>query len=468
MNFSSSNTATTDIHNIFDESIVRSTAIGRRKETYFCEICSFDFLDQRNFELHLENHRKFYKCIKCSRFLESPARLITHSIRKHDQIASPNCKYCGKTFKYFNSLERHLYASHSDSVRDSSLPIDVDIRPEMFQCHLCKKTFFVKANLEKHLFTHSTTKPPRFLTNINRLDGVRINPDISEWDEGILIKNIDKLLGEQFTVNSIGERIGVYYACKLCEFKHKEITAATSHICQNHLRHLYKIEKNKILDRLSQNWNVSFNNPIGCPFCKKTFYQKFGYAGLHQHILRIHKELTCNHCSLSFGTRDEIYFFAHYLEHYRAGSKNDGALSLIGKLYKFFEEKTIFDKIQHSYSCLICGPRSKRFVDLDETYQHIRTHICNVYEFSIQIVGPSTDRTLKRQSVRSTVRRDFKCSKCLKRFKTQVGVKEHKRNVHYIIFVNVRGKIPSIVTIDSDRKNMERLKLKSKFLQCPQ
>lgn len=283
-----------------------------------------------------------------------------------------------------------------------------------------------------------------FVTTINRLDGARINRDISEWDEGILIKNFDKLLDEQVSVNAIGERIGVYYACKTCEFKHKEIKTAAHHICQSHMRRLYEMEKKKIHESLSQNWNVSFNKPIGCPFCYKIFYQEFGQAGLYQHIWHIHKEIACNQCNLSFARRDEIYFLAHYLEHYRAGS-ND-ALSLTAKLYKFFKEKTIFDEIQNLYSCLICGQRSKRYTDLDQTYEHIRTHICSVYEFFM----------LKQQKVRSTAKRenDFECSRCPKRFNTQLGVRAHKRNAHNIIYVNVKGETPRVVTSYSDRNNI--------------
>lgn len=408
------------------QEIVGNKAVGRKKER-FCKICSFEFFDKKNFERHLEIHRMSFKCSKCNQFCGTPARLMVHSMREHDNIANPKCKYCGISFKYYHSLENHLYESHIDSVRNLKLPIDANIRPEIYQCNECKKEFYVKANLKKHLFTHLTSNANRvrgLATKGNIDSGSRVNPDISEWDEGILMNNFDKLLDEHPKVNSIGE---MSYACKLCDEKYTEITTATLHICQKHLKQLYDLQKCKI-DEISgtPNWNMSFNSKIGCPYCKKIFSEKFGNAGLHQHILQIHKRISCSQCNLIF---QDTNFHAHFLDHYRvAGSKNDG-LSLNGKLNEFLNEKTVLDEKQNFYSCLICGQHSKRYIAADQTHEHILTHI---YENPILQTGSSTNETVKHDMVHSAAGRnkEFKCSRCLECFVTRLGVREHKRLIH--------------------------------------
>lgn len=214
--------------------------------------------------------------------------------------------------------------------------------------------FYVKANLQRHVLIHSTTKSNR---DQRKNYGVRINPDISEWDEGVLMKNFDKLLHEHVTVNLIGEKSVFYYTCKLCDRKYKDITTATQHICQDHMKYMYDMEKKTTKEmRLAHNWNVAFNNKLGCHYCKKIFSQKFGDAGLYQHLQRVHKRIWCDECNSILMERN---FHAHYLEHHRAGSKND-SLTLNAKLHKFLNEKTVkvSNEIRNLYSCRICGKYS--------------------------------------------------------------------------------------------------------------
>lgn len=346
--------------------------------SYFCKICSFQFLNQNDFERHLENHRAYCRCMKCSEFLETPARLATHLMQKHDKITKPKCKYCCRLFKYFNSLEKHLFDAHNNEITSSKLPINAKIRPEIYQCDYCKREFYSKESLKKHLSTMHLTSAQRGLnskTNFNKLDGARINPDISEWDEGILVKNFDTFLDSTVTASSSG--CFVDYVCKICDFQSNEIMKAALHICQIHKKQLYQVAVNKFHEvDITDNWNLPFNNPIVCKFCTTVFSTKFGYVGLYQHILLVHNEISCNQCSLTF--KEYHQFHAHYIEHYRAGAKHESAAE---NLLNFIKEKTIFDEHHHlPYLCLICG---KRHIDMNKISEHVRTHICKISKVRI-------------------------------------------------------------------------------------
>lgn len=420
----------------------------------YCKICSFTFLNRNSFERHLENHRKYYKCEKCERFLETPARLVIHSMRKHDKITTPKCRYCGLTFKYFNSLAKHLFYAHSDSLNSPNLPIDANIRPEMWQCDLCKKEFYLKKSLEQHLLTHLKSKNKQSgLKSIHRHEGTRINPQISEWDECILMDNFDELLDESVSLNSTGE---LNYACKLCDFKCSEITMATFHISENHMKYLYNLASNKFqVVNKTRNWNVSFNNPLACNFCNKIIDEKLGHQGLYEHVQRVHNGISCNSCSLTF--KEDFLFHAHYLEHYRSGSKSctPNNQTLTENLYKFLSEKTFFDEGNDSYLCLICGSKHN---DMNQLYKHVRTHICKIKKISIlpsckicNMKFLSTRELHDHQKVHSETQRGhkFKCSHCVKRFKLRRGLSDHERRVHGM---HAKCNTPS-ETSDSDQEN---------------
>ena len=81
-----------------------------------------------------------FVCSKCSRSFKFHNSLVKHVMADHENMEF-RCDVCNKVYNYKANLKRHIDVSHGKS-------------KVKFQCCLCSKSFLYRSTLKKHIKNH--------------------------------------------------------------------------------------------------------------------------------------------------------------------------------------------------------------------------------------------------------------------------------------------------------------------------
>lgn len=112
---------------------------GNRNWDYCCELCNIYFKYGSSLVAHrvcTHGNGPQTDCPYCDKKFNSKLTLSMH-IRTHTKERPMRCSYCGKTFRVWNSLKRHVITNHTKEYK-------------LF-CALCNKGFVSKSYLKVHL-----------------------------------------------------------------------------------------------------------------------------------------------------------------------------------------------------------------------------------------------------------------------------------------------------------------------------
>ena len=140
--------------------LVAHRVIHSETKQYICEYCGYGFNQKGNLMTHMKTRMGFCKghkgvhtlmaeCTVCNRSFTSINRLKQHQ-KHHDRVEELTssqrliCKDCGKSFKSFPELKRHIM-------------IHTGERP--FACTFCNKAFAQKSNMMAHMRIHTGYRP---------------------------------------------------------------------------------------------------------------------------------------------------------------------------------------------------------------------------------------------------------------------------------------------------------------------
>lgn len=112
---------------------------GNRSWEYYCELCNVFYKYGSSLVAHrvcVHGNGPTTTCPYCEKKFNSRLTLSMH-IRMHTRERPMHCSYCGKTFRVWNSLKRHVVTSHTKDFK-------------LF-CPLCNKGFVSRSYLKVHL-----------------------------------------------------------------------------------------------------------------------------------------------------------------------------------------------------------------------------------------------------------------------------------------------------------------------------
>ncbi|KAH8020138.1 hypothetical protein HPB51_024943 [Rhipicephalus microplus] len=112
---------------------------GNRNWDYYCELCNVFYKYGSSLVAHrvcVHGNGPTTTCPYCEKKFNSRLTLSMH-IRMHTRERPMRCSYCGKTFRVWNSLKRHVVTSHTKDFK-------------LF-CPLCNKGFVSRSYLKVHL-----------------------------------------------------------------------------------------------------------------------------------------------------------------------------------------------------------------------------------------------------------------------------------------------------------------------------
>ncbi|CAN7991523.1 unnamed protein product [Ixodes hexagonus] len=112
---------------------------GNRNWDYYCELCKVYYKYGSSLVAHrvcVHGNGPQTTCPFCDKKFNSRLTLSMH-IRTHTRERPMRCSYCGKTFRVWNSLKRHVVTNHTKDFK-------------LF-CALCNKGFVSKSYLKVHL-----------------------------------------------------------------------------------------------------------------------------------------------------------------------------------------------------------------------------------------------------------------------------------------------------------------------------
>ncbi|XP_077502194.1 uncharacterized protein LOC144113150 [Amblyomma americanum] len=112
---------------------------GNRSWEYYCELCNVFYKYGSSLVAHrvcVHGNGPTTTCPYCDKKFNSRLTLSMH-IRMHTRERPMRCSYCGKTFRVWNSLKRHVVTSHTKDFK-------------LF-CPLCNKGFVSRSYLKVHL-----------------------------------------------------------------------------------------------------------------------------------------------------------------------------------------------------------------------------------------------------------------------------------------------------------------------------
>lgn len=142
-----------------------------KKENYSCKECSSSFVTERNYNLHIMNHKQ---CPECRIYLPSQRKLDRHIRQKHrgEKLYTRVCTLCGRQFFSNTAFDYHMRShtgerpyecnichkkfkiiSHLNAHRQSHTGV------KRHMCHLCKKSFVTNVCLKTHLRIHTGERP---------------------------------------------------------------------------------------------------------------------------------------------------------------------------------------------------------------------------------------------------------------------------------------------------------------------
>ena len=144
------------------------------QEGYECDECQKVFHNATNLQIHKKIHSdaKPYICRQCGKAFRQHGHLSDH-MRTHSDVRSFSCEHCGKQFKWRSTLNQHQMRLHDPhAVRKFECDIcghkshtktglrqhkakHTDQRP--FKCDQCGKCFKLWGALRRHLKTHIIT-----------------------------------------------------------------------------------------------------------------------------------------------------------------------------------------------------------------------------------------------------------------------------------------------------------------------
>ncbi|CAN8000840.1 unnamed protein product [Ixodes pacificus] len=112
---------------------------GNRNWDYYCELCQVYYKYGSSLVAHrvcVHGNGPQTTCPYCDKKFNSRLTLSMH-LRTHTRERPMRCSYCGKTFRVWNSLKRHVVTNHTKDFK-------------LF-CALCNKGFVSKSYLKVHL-----------------------------------------------------------------------------------------------------------------------------------------------------------------------------------------------------------------------------------------------------------------------------------------------------------------------------
>ncbi|CAG9840452.1 unnamed protein product [Diabrotica balteata] len=110
-------------------------------KAYDCDVCSKQFTNKKEFELHYTEHFESNTCKSCGRQFKTLQHFKLHVFRHH--FKTETCTRCGKLF-HKRIIEKHM-RSH-------------DIQKVITFCEICNKTFGSALSLARHLVKHTTVR----------------------------------------------------------------------------------------------------------------------------------------------------------------------------------------------------------------------------------------------------------------------------------------------------------------------
>ena len=116
---------------------------------FCCEICKKVFSKKSNFRSHMGIHDKSeqkHKCGFCGETFAWKSSLNRHIQRSHSESPSVfKCDWCEKSYKVQSVLKDHVKRDH--------------VQEKKHQCELCDKAFFKLHDLNYHRRLHLALKP---------------------------------------------------------------------------------------------------------------------------------------------------------------------------------------------------------------------------------------------------------------------------------------------------------------------
>jgi len=258
-----------------------------KKEKYVCKICRKYFCGKSSLRVHLNTHKKTFKCEICCKTFSRYDLLTCHMDQVHTKERPFQCNICTKAFSSRNYLVTHIQAVHSSN---------------MHPCDKCNKQFKTKYILRQHLKTVCNDKidcsfpgcEETFKTNHSRYIH-RMRHHFPET-----IPNC-KICGRSFTKK---EAVPLHMATahgegKLLKCGECDKSYGYKHCLERHMR------------------NHTGERPFACNVCGLTFTQKV----VMQNHLRTHsgeKNHQCDVCGMRFGTK---FFMLKHAEKHKKNYK---------------------------------------------------------------------------------------------------------------------------------------------------
>uniref|UniRef100_A0A6P7G8G2 Zinc finger protein 62 homolog n=1 Tax=Diabrotica virgifera virgifera TaxID=50390 RepID=A0A6P7G8G2_DIAVI len=237
---------------------------------YDCDVCSTQFTNKTELQLHEKEHFESNKCKLCGKQYGGLNYLKLHTFLQH--FKTERCTHCGKLF-HKKTIEKHL-RSH-------------DKKKVITYCELCDQPFASNSILTRHLATHVTAQCK--LCGMYNIKSMKNHLEAHRRGKVQKCSICAKFVSDIDVHNTNIHKNTEFLFCTVCPEKFTTIVERTAHNEEAH----FEI--------------------IKCPKCKK----QMGNSKLVDHVRKYHPELVyeCDYCD------QVLYGIATYNAHLESHKK---------------------------------------------------------------------------------------------------------------------------------------------------
>uniref|UniRef100_A0A5S6QCU8 C2H2-type domain-containing protein n=1 Tax=Trichuris muris TaxID=70415 RepID=A0A5S6QCU8_TRIMR len=306
-----------------------------------------------------------YRCVQCDKAYSRPEMLEKHNFihRKPEAGNMPfTCRFCGKTFKWNENLQKHLTSHDSqepvqcpecNQMFSNSTRLDVHYkarhatRGHQFPCTFCLKTFAVKDALTKHMLSHGQW---------------RCNECGKRFADELFLRRHQSTHSAQDFVCDVCEKVFARpenlsahrnihtgekpYVCSHCPLR---FTSRSN--CKSHVK-----------------WHTS-EMPFACNNCNRKFKTK-ATLDCHVELHKQRKPFSCTACYRSFDRPE--YLYTHC-----AGRRPSGKYTCQNCVKIYYNKGTLkLHAASHGTSLpFTCTTCDRAFPTKERTQAHMRSHV---------------------------------------------------------------------------------------------